>query len=223
MRFLLNIRKRKKKSEKKYDPKNAFFSYSAYLNEKRRLMSFYQNSFSTRWLKRYCRQSYKFLGQPLGNILFLIERRLDVSLYRIKFCKSVLQARQLIGHGKILMNNVPIFSPSYQLKAGDVLKMKKINNVGPWPGNGFTILKKSAQKKMRFLDPIAHKRRRQQLLRNKINKQISNREKKPGFLFRPLNFEVNYILRTAIFLFSPQILYYEDKIRLDFIRRRLKS
>lgn len=220
MRLLLNIKKRKRGADKKYDPKNEFFSYSAYLNEKKRLMSFYNNGFSTKWLKRYSQQSHKYIGQPLGNILFLVERRLDVALYRIKFCSSVSQARQIIGHGKVLVNDVSVLRPSYQLKPGDVLRIKKLNGLDLSDQN-FTLLETPKRRKIHSLDPMTHKRRKQQIFRNKI-KQSQNLIKKPLFLFRFLHFEVNYILKTAIFLYSPQVLYYPDKIRLDFIRRRFR-
>lgn len=55
--------------------------------------------------------------------LFLefFESRLDTVLYRSKFAFSVRNARQLILHGKILVNNKSIKTKSYVLRPGDII------------------------------------------------------------------------------------------------------
>lgn len=53
--------------------------------------------------------------------LELFESRLDTILHRSKFSPSVKNARQLILHGKILVNNNPIKAKSYLLKPGDLI------------------------------------------------------------------------------------------------------
>lgn len=57
------------------------------------------------------------------NPLFLelFESRLDTILYRSKFSPSIRNARQLILHGKIFVNNKPIKIKSYILKPGDLI------------------------------------------------------------------------------------------------------
>ena len=57
------------------------------------------------------------------NPLFLelFESRLDIVLYRSKFSLSVRNARQLILHGKVLVNDKPIKIKSYLLKSGDLI------------------------------------------------------------------------------------------------------
>jgi ribosomal protein S4 len=82
-----------------------------------------------------------------NRILFLkrFESRLDTVLYRAKFSRSIRIARQLIIHGKILLNKKKIRSQSYILKSGDMIsinnKDKKtrqmievnIGNANTWP------------------------------------------------------------------------------------------
>ena len=57
------------------------------------------------------------------NPLFLklFESRLDTILHRAKFSQSIRNARQLILHGKVLVNNQPIQIKSYILKPGDLI------------------------------------------------------------------------------------------------------
>lgn len=55
--------------------------------------------------------------------LSLFEHRLDIVLYRAKFCNSVRTSKQLITHGKILVNYKKINSQSYILKEGDLISI----------------------------------------------------------------------------------------------------
>ena len=57
------------------------------------------------------------------NQLFLeiLERRLDLILFRSKFCYSIRNAQQLIAHGKISVNQKVIRTSSYLVKNGDII------------------------------------------------------------------------------------------------------
>jgi small subunit ribosomal protein S4 len=50
------------------------------------------------------------------NLLFLLERRLDNAIYRAGFSTSRRQARQLVNHGHVLVNDRKVDIPSYQVK-----------------------------------------------------------------------------------------------------------
>lgn len=52
------------------------------------------------------------------------EERLDVILYRAKFCPSIRNAQQLIAHGKILVNHKEIKIKSYKLRPGELISVK---------------------------------------------------------------------------------------------------
>lgn len=52
-------------------------------------------------------------------LLSLLERRLDNVLYRAKLANTRTQARQIIVHGHILVNNKKVYSPSYLVKVSD--------------------------------------------------------------------------------------------------------
>lgn len=73
----------------------------------------------------------KFINQALNkkntyerlNLRFLkiFESRLDTVLYRSKFSLSIRASRQMIGHGKIYVNNVKVKSLICILKSGDII------------------------------------------------------------------------------------------------------
>ena len=52
-------------------------------------------------------------GAPGENLLSLLERRLDNTVYRLKMATSRSQARQIIVHGHVLVNGKKVYSPSY--------------------------------------------------------------------------------------------------------------
>lgn len=89
-------------------------------------------------------KAYKVRNQKNLNLFFLelFETRLDVILYRAKFSISMRNAKQLISHGKILVNLKKIKSQSYTLKPGDLISIdykfkllieKNIANSEIWP------------------------------------------------------------------------------------------
>ncbi|MBI4812138.1 30S ribosomal protein S4 [Candidatus Falkowbacteria bacterium] len=64
-------------------------------------------------------------GNVGENFFKLLETRLDNAVYRAGFAKSREQARQLISHGHFTINNKKVNIPSYQLKIGDIVKIKE--------------------------------------------------------------------------------------------------
>ena len=57
--------------------------------------------------------------------LQLLERRLDNVVYRFGFANSRPQARQLVRHGHVLVNNHKLDIPSYLVKLGDTIAWKE--------------------------------------------------------------------------------------------------
>ena len=58
------------------------------------------------------------------RVLVFLERRLDRVVYYLGFAKSPRIARQLINHGLIRVNDRKVTVPSYQIKIGDIVKIK---------------------------------------------------------------------------------------------------
>jgi len=95
--------------------------YRNTLQETKKLKLFYgglSNKYIKKLIKKTLNQKYKRIN-PL--FLELFESRLDTTLYRSKFSLSIKDARQLILHGKVLVNNKTIKIKSYQLNPGDLI------------------------------------------------------------------------------------------------------
>ena len=58
-------------------------------------------------------------------LLQYLERRLDNVIYRLGFCGTRRQARQIVSHGHILINGKRVDIASYRVKQGDVITVKE--------------------------------------------------------------------------------------------------
>ena len=61
------------------------------------------------------------------NLLILLERRLDNAVYRLGFADSRSQARQIVRHGHINVNDRKTDIPSRLVKSGDVIKWREVS------------------------------------------------------------------------------------------------
>jgi len=69
----------------------------------------------------------KKTGDAGENLLRLLESRLDNAIYRTGFASSRAKARQLVGHGHFEVNNRKVSIPSYEVKEGDVIKVRELS------------------------------------------------------------------------------------------------
>ena len=53
-----------------------------------------------------------------------LERRLDVTILRSGLAKTIMQARQMVGHGHVVVNGVKHNIPSTFVEVGDVIAIK---------------------------------------------------------------------------------------------------
>ena len=74
------------------------------------------------------RRAQRKKGITGDNLLILLETRLDNTLFRLGFATSRSQARQMIGHGHILVDNHKVDIPSYQLGTGQVVSIRDKEN-----------------------------------------------------------------------------------------------
>jgi len=108
----------------KYPQRKKMSAYKIQLKEQKKLNLFY-GYLSRKQLQKYLSQANNFQGEFSKNFINLLERRLDVILYRSQFVKNIPTARQLISHKKVIVNNKIISTPSYLAKPGDIIS---INN-----------------------------------------------------------------------------------------------
>ncbi len=63
---------------------------------------------------------------PAGeNLLKILETRLDNVIYRLGIAPSRAQARVLVSHGHFQVNGGKVNIPSFNVKTGDIIKIKK--------------------------------------------------------------------------------------------------
>lgn len=62
-------------------------------------------------------------GSTGGNLLSLLESRLDNVVYRMGFSSTRAEGRQLVSHKSILVNGKVLNIPSYQVKSGDQISV----------------------------------------------------------------------------------------------------
>jgi small subunit ribosomal protein S4 len=109
--FLLKYPQRKKMSE-----------YKLQLKEQKKLSLFY-GGLSKKQLRKYFLESHNSPGEFSKNFINLLERRLDVILYRSQFVKNITLARQLITHKKVVVNQKIMSIPSYLAHPGDIISI----------------------------------------------------------------------------------------------------
>lgn len=63
-------------------------------------------------------------GVTGANLLKSLEARLDNSVFRMGFARTRRQARQLVNHGHIIVNNDVTDIPSYELRPGDIVTVR---------------------------------------------------------------------------------------------------
>lgn len=78
-----------------------------------------------RQFRRYFEDASHVKGATGEALLQKLETRLDNVIFRLGLAKSRNQARQFVSHGKALVNGEKVNIPSYQVKAGDEITLKK--------------------------------------------------------------------------------------------------
>ncbi|UCE97334.1 MAG: 30S ribosomal protein S4 [Dehalococcoidia bacterium] len=71
--------------------------------------------------RRFFNEAERQSGITGENLLVLLERRLDNVIFRLGFADSRAQARQLVQHGHILLNDRKTNIPSCLVKEGDII------------------------------------------------------------------------------------------------------
>jgi small subunit ribosomal protein S4 len=78
-----------------------------------------------RQFRRYFEEAERLKGNTGGNLLSLLESRLDNVVYRMGFGSTRAEARQLVSHKAITVNGHTVNIPSYMVKAGDTVSVRE--------------------------------------------------------------------------------------------------
>jgi small subunit ribosomal protein S4 len=96
--------------------------YGVRLREKQKLKRFY--GVLEKQFRRYFALASRSTENTGEVLLSILERRLDNVIHRLGFAPSRAAARQLVGHGHVLVNGRKADIPSLLLKAGDSVAIK---------------------------------------------------------------------------------------------------
>ena len=97
--------------------------YGTQLREKQKLRRMY--GVLERQFSNYYEEAARRAGATGENLLKLLESRLDNIVYRMGFAATRSEARQLVSHKAILVNEKPVTIASYQCKAGDIVQVRE--------------------------------------------------------------------------------------------------
>lgn len=97
--------------------------YSVQLREKQKVKRLY--GLLEKQFRSYYEKAARSKNVTGEEMLSLIERRLDNTVYRLGLGASRDQARQIVSHGLITVNGKAVNIPSYQVKVGDVVAIKE--------------------------------------------------------------------------------------------------
>lgn len=117
------IDKNKKDNDKDKSKKRPrkMSEYGKQLSEKQKVKRMY--GMRERQFRRFFKVAVHTPGAPGDNLLSMLERRLDNVLYRLKMATSRTQARQMVTHGHVMVNEGRVSSPSFQVKVDDVISL----------------------------------------------------------------------------------------------------
>ena len=73
----------------------------------------------------YYEKASRTSGVTGDVMLQSLERRLDSVVYRSNFARTMMQARQFVGHAHFLVNGKKVNIPSYQIQIGDVITLRE--------------------------------------------------------------------------------------------------
>lgn len=97
--------------------------YGVQLREKQKLRRIY--GILERQFHNYYKKAMRLKGSTGENLLKLLEGRLDNVVYRMGFAATRAEARQLVSHRSILVNDKIVNIPSYIVSPGDVVRIKE--------------------------------------------------------------------------------------------------
>jgi len=105
------------------DKKPRLSGYGIQLREKQKIRRLYGV------LEKQFRNYYKMAASQKGstgeNLMSLLERRLDNVIYRMGFASTRAEARQLVTHKAILVNDKIVNVPSFLVNPGDIVSVRQ--------------------------------------------------------------------------------------------------
>ncbi|MCE0724885.1 MULTISPECIES: 30S ribosomal protein S4 [Legionella] len=105
------------------DKKPRLNGYGIQLREKQKIRRLY--GILEKQFRGYYKMAARMKGATGENLMSLLERRLDNVVYRMGFASTRAEARQLVTHKAILVNDKIVNVPSFLVKPGDVVSVRQ--------------------------------------------------------------------------------------------------
>ncbi len=97
--------------------------YGIQLREKQKLKRIY--GMLERQFRVFFARAVKKRGVTGETLIQLLERRLDNVVYRLLFASTRREARQMVNHGLIFVNDKPVNIPSFIVRVGEKISVRK--------------------------------------------------------------------------------------------------
>jgi small subunit ribosomal protein S4 len=111
------------------DRKPKLVGYGLQLREKQKARRYYQ--LLEGQFRNLFEKASAMKGITGDNMLNMLERRLDNTIYRMGIGTSRAQARQLVRHGHIQVNGHRVDIPSFQVKPNDAIEVAEASKKNP--------------------------------------------------------------------------------------------
>lgn len=96
--------------------------YAIQLREKQKAKRIY--GLLERQFRFYFKRAEKSRSATGEKLLEFLERRLDNTIFRLSFALTRADARQVVAHGHVYVNNRKVDRPSFLVKTGDRIEIK---------------------------------------------------------------------------------------------------
>jgi small subunit ribosomal protein S4 len=103
--------------------KSKLSDFGVQLRAKQKLKGYYGDVTEKQFRKVY-EEAVRMKGDTSQNLIGLLERRLDMVVYRAKFAPTIFAARQLVSHGHVTVNGVRCNVASRRVAPGDVIELR---------------------------------------------------------------------------------------------------
>src|SRR5215216_335038 len=102
--------------------KSKISDFGIQLRAKQKLKGYY-GDITEKQFKRTYTEASAMKGDASQNLIGLLERRLDMLVYRAKFAPTIWAARQIVNHGHIRVNGKKLNIASARIDVGDVVEL----------------------------------------------------------------------------------------------------
>jgi len=103
--------------------KTRLSGYGVQLREKQKAKRLY--NILEKQFRGYFKKAINQKGDTSESLVRFLETRLDNVIYRLGLATTRRQSRQMVNHGFFLVNGKKVDIPSYQIKIGDVISIRK--------------------------------------------------------------------------------------------------